>query len=62
MLWLQYEQIKMEILPKLTKYMSLPKCLYDFITNHYLLDASSHIALRPIDKFLPISENMLHLL
>ena len=50
----------MEILPKLTKYMSLPKCLYDFITNHYLLDASSHISMHLIDKLEQNLENMLH--
>ena len=47
-LWLQYEQIMMEILIKV-HLMLEANFQYDFTINHYLLDVNSHIMIKIID-------------
>lgn len=59
MLWLQYEQIKMEMLTKLAITLEA-KSLYDFLINRYGHDAVSHTLIMIIELLSEMGETMLH--
>lgn len=59
MLWLQYEQIKMEMLTKLA-ITQVAKSLYDFLINRYGHDAVSHTLIMIIELLSEMGETMLH--